>query len=66
MFENYFDFVVPSVLAKKTDMKQKIKMNLKLIKDRWSDVKDKIEEMPEDEKKIEQPDKILKSVKEIL
>ena len=24
LFKNYFDFVVPSVLAKKTDMKQKI------------------------------------------
>ena len=36
------------------------------MKNRWSDLKDEIENMSEDEKKIEQTDKILKVVKEIL
>ena len=36
------------------------------IKNRWSNLKDEVEKMSEDEKEIQQPDKILKIVKEIL
>ena len=37
-----------------------------LINNRWSDLKDEIEKMAEDEKHNEQPDKILEIVEEIL
>ena len=47
-------------------MKQKIKRKTKelveQIKNIWSNLKDEIKKMPEDEKKTEQPDKILKIV----
>ena len=36
------------------------------IKSRWSNLKDEIKKMSEDEKEIEKPDKILKIVKEML
>ena len=36
------------------------------IKNRWSNLKDEVEKMSEDEKEIQTPDKILKIVKEIL
>ena len=36
------------------------------IKNRWSNLKDEVEKMSEDEKEIQKPDKILKIVKEIL
>ena len=39
---------------------------VKLTKIRWSNLKDKIKVMSEDEKKIEQPDKLLKIDEEIL
>ena len=45
-------------------MKQKMK--IKTIKNRWSNLKDEIEKMSENEKEIEKPDKILKIVEEIL
>ena len=63
MFKNYFNFVVLSSLAKKLyDTKNKNKNNefVKAIKNKWSKLKDEIKEMSEDEKKIEQPNKILK------
>ena len=48
-------------------MKQKIKRKTKelveQIKNIWSNLKDEIKKMSEDEKEIEQPDKILKIVK---
>ena len=48
-------------------MKQKIKRKTKelveQIKNIWSNLKDEIKKMSEDEKEIEQPDKILKTVK---
>ena len=51
-------------------MKQKIKRKnyelVKEIKNRWSNLKDEIKKMSEDEKEIEQPDKTLKIVEEIL
>ena len=69
MFKNYFNVVVPSVLAKKLyETKNKNKNNelVKEIKNRWSNLKDEIKEMSEDEKEIEQQKKILKIVEEVL
>ena len=69
MFKDYFDLVVPSALAKKLyEAKNKNKNNelVELIKVRWSNLKDVIEKMSEDEIKTEKPDKILEIVKEIL
>ena len=69
MFRDYFNFPVPSALAKKIyETKNKNKNNelVEAIKSRWSDLKDKIKKMPGYEKKIEQPDKTLKIVKEVL
>ena len=57
------------VLWQKNYMKQKInKINdlIEEIKNRWSNLKDEIEKISEDEKEIEQPDNIFKIVKEIL
>ena len=54
MFKDYFDFLVPSALAKKLfETKNKNKSNrlVKLIKNRWSDLKDEIKKMSEDEKR---------------
>ena len=69
LFKNYFNFVVPSSLAKKLyETKNKNKNNelVEEIKNRWNNLKDEIKKMSEDEKEIEQPDKILKIVEEIL
>ena len=69
LFKTYFNFSMPSALVNqlyKTKDKKKNNELVKEIKNRWSDLEDEIEKMPEDEKKIEQPDKILKIVKEII
>ena len=69
MFKDYFDSVVPSALAKKLyETKNKNKNNelVEEIRNRWSNLKDGIKKMSEDEKEIEQPDKILKIVENIL
>ena len=53
LFKNYFDFLVRSALAKKLyETKDKKKKNelAELIKNRWSDLKDEIRKMSEDEK----------------
>ena len=66
MFKDYFDLVVPSALAKKLyETKNKKKKNelVELIKTRWSDLKDEIEKMSEDEIKSERPHKILQIIK---
>ena len=55
MFKDYFDFVVPSGLAKKLyETKNRNKSNelVELIKVRWSNLKDQIKKMSEDEKKL--------------
>ena len=65
----YFNFSVPSALAKELyETKDKTKNNelVEEIKNKWSDLKDEIKKMSEDEKEIEQPDKTLKIVEEIL
>ena len=68
-FKDYFDFSVPSALAKrlyKTKYKKKTNNLVEQIKSRWSDLKDEIKKMSEDETEIEQSDKILKIVEEVL
>ena len=70
LFKDYFDLVVPSALAKKlfeTKDKKKNSEFVKLIKVRRSNLKDEIKKISKNEKKkIEQPDKILNIVEEIL
>ena len=69
LFKNYFNFVAPSALAKNLyETKNKNKNNelVEAIKSRWNNLKDEIKKMSADEKEIEQPDKILKIVEEVL
>ena len=69
MFKEYFNFKVPSALEKKLYETKDKKKNIdlaELIKIRWSNLKDEIEKMSEDEKETEKPDKILEIVEEIL
>ena len=69
LFKDYFSFLVPSSLVKKLyETKNKNKNNelVEEIKNRWNNLKDEIKKMSEDEKEIEQPDKILKIVEEVL
>ena len=69
LFKHYFNFVVPSALAKQLYKMKKKKKNdklVKVIKNGLSDLKNEIEKMSEDVKEIEQLDKILKIVKKIL
>ena len=69
MFKNYFDFVVPSALAKKLfKIKDKKKNNelVNLIKIKLNDFKDEIKKMSKDEIENEKPDEILNIVEEIL
>ena len=69
LFKHYFNFVYPSDLAKKLfEIKDKKKNNdfVEEIKNRWSKIKDEIEDMSKDERKNKGLDKILEIVKEIL
>ena len=69
LFEKHFNFTALTILAEKlfkTKGKKKNNDLVKLIKVRWSDLKDEIEKMSEDEIEIEKPDKILKIVEDIL
>ena len=69
MFKEYCNHKVPSTLGKKLyETKDKKKTNdlVELIKIRWSNLKDEIEKMSQDEKETEKPDKILEIVEEIL
>ena len=62
MFNYYFNFVEPGDLAKKLfEIKDKKKNNdfVEEIKNRWSKLKDKIEEIPGDEKENKRLNKIL-------
>ena len=55
MFKEYFNFSVPSALAKKLyEIKNKIKNNelVKAIKNKWRNLKDEIKKMSEDEKEL--------------
>ena len=69
LFKKYFDFEAPIQLTKKLfeiNYKKKNDDFVEEIKSRWSKLKDETEEMFENGKKIEQPDKISKIVEEIL
>ena len=69
LFKEYFNFEVPTALAKKLyETKDQKKNNdlVELIKVRCSNLNDEIGNMSEDEKKIEKPDKILKIDEQIL
>ena len=69
MFKTYFNFSVPSALAKQFYETKDKKKNNKLanvVNNGLSDLKDEIEKMSKDEKEIEKPDKVLKIVNEIL
>ena len=68
MFKHYFNFVVPSALAKqlsKIKNKKKSRKLVNVIKRELSDLKNEIEKMSADEKEIEKPDKMLKIVEKI-
>ena len=68
MFDYYFNFVKPSDLAKKLfKIKDKKKNDdfVEEIKNRWSKLKDEIEEMSKEKIKYGKPDKILKIIEEI-
>ena len=55
LFENYFDASVPNALANKLfEVKDKKENNklVKEIKNRWSNLKDEIEKMSEDDQKL--------------
>ena len=68
MLKDYFNFVVPSALAKKIIWKKRKKNNelVEAIKGRWCNLKDEIKKISEDEKETEKPDKILKIVEKVL
>ena len=69
MFKDYLSFSVPTALPKKLfETKNKKENNelVKLIRVRWSNLKDEIEKISEEEIEIEKPDKILKIVEKIL
>ena len=69
MFEKYFKYSAPDVLAKELFRTKKNKKNndsANSIMVKWSILKDEFEKMSEDKKEIEQPDKVLKIVKEII
>ena len=69
LFKHYFNFTYPSDLVKKLfEIKDKKKNNdfVEEIKNRWSKIKDEIEDMSKDERKNKGLDKILEIVKEIL
>ena len=69
LFKKYFNFKVPSALAKKLFETKDNKRNnelVELIRARWSNLQDEIKKMSEDEKEPKKPDKILEIVEEIL
>ena len=56
LFKKYFNFTVPSALAKKLYKTKDAKENSELveeIRNRWSNLKDEVKKMSEDEKEIE-------------
>ena len=69
LFSYYFNFVKPIDMAKKLfEIKDKKKNDdfVEEIKNRWSNLKDKIHKTPEDKKDNEKIEKILEIVKDIL
>ena len=69
MFRKYFNFETPIQLTKNLfEIKNKNKNNdfVEELKNIWSKLNDEIEEMSDDEKKIEKLHKILKIVEKFL
>ena len=69
LFKNHFFFQTPSALLKdlyKTNDKEKNNVLVSVINSGLKDLKEKIKEMSEEERKIEKPDKIVEIVREIL
>ena len=69
LFTNFLIFLKPIDLAKTIIWNKRCKGKqwvCRRIKNRWSNLKDETKKMSEDEKETEQPDKILKIVKETL
>ena len=69
MFKNYFNFVVPSSLAKKLyETKNKNKNNelVKATKNKWSNLKDEIKKMSKMKKKLNNHIKYQKLLKKFL
>ena len=55
LFKDYFNFIVPSALVKKLNKAKNKNKNNELVeerKERWSNLRDEIKKMPEDEKKL--------------
>ena len=69
MFEKHFKFIVPSALAKEvfaTEDKKKNNKLVNVINSGLIDLKKEIEEMSEEQKKFQKPNKIVNIVAEIL
>ena len=69
MFKTYFNFLAPIDLAKKLFETKDKKKNSELveeIKNRWSNLKDKIKKMSKEEIKNEKPNDILGIISDIL
>ena len=69
LFQNHFSFQTPSTLLKKlnkTNDKEKNRLLVSVINSGLRDLKEEINKMPKEERKIEKPDKIVKIVKRIL
>ena len=69
LFENYFKYQSPSYMYEslnKTKKTERNKIQVNLIKSALTDLKNRINNISEDEKRIEQPDKIVDIVEKIL
>ena len=69
LFKKYFDFSMPVDLTKKLFEIKDARENSKFVKEmkkRWSNLKDKIEEMSKEEIKNKKPNKILEIIDEII
>ena len=69
LFKEYFNFSLPTALAKKPyEIKNENKNHelVKAIKNNWSHLKDEIKKISEDEKRTEQPDQMLEIVEKVL
>ena len=67
--KEYFDFSLPSALAKKLygiENKNKNNKLVKAIRNKWNNLKDVIKKMSENEKRTEQPEKVLEIVENVL
>ena len=68
LFKEYFNFSLPTALAKKPyEIKNENKNHelVKAIKNNWSHLKDEIKKISEDEKRTEQPDQMLEIVEKV-